>query len=90
MSLSDNIRAMVRTQISLTEEQMAALRELADRRGESIASIIREAVDATLEAEGQRRRLHHALEAVAEGGFASGHKDIAVNHDAYLAEDFLE
>lgn len=77
---------MVRTQISLTEEQMAALRELADRRGESIASIVREAVDVILEADEQHERRRRALESV--GGFRSGRTDIAVNHDAYLAEDF--
>lgn len=80
---------MVRTQISLTEEQMAALRDVARRRDQPIAAVVRAAVDQMLEEEAQRDRLRRALEAVAEGGFASGHDDVAVNHDAYLAEDLL-
>jgi hypothetical protein len=36
---------MVRTQISLTQEQHAAVHALAERRGESMSAIIRDAVD---------------------------------------------
>jgi len=36
---------MVRTQIQLTEEQARALKEIAAARGESMAEVIRRAVD---------------------------------------------
>lgn len=39
---------MIRTQISLTEEQMSRLRRAASARGVSIAAVIREAVDSSV------------------------------------------
>lgn len=79
---------MIRTQISLAEEQIARLREKARRTGRSIAAILRDAVDAELardphEWEARRRR---ALEVV--GKYHGGASDVAENHDAYLDEAF--
>ena len=83
---------MVQTQIQLTEEQMAALEELARKRHLSLSDLIRESVDnllrsaagsLTLEQNEQKRR---AL-AVA-GRFKSGLGDLAKRHDDYVAEAF--
>jgi predicted DNA-binding protein len=45
---------VIRTQISLTEEQMDRLRRVARRRHTSIAAIIRDAVDATVTEDSDR------------------------------------
>ena len=39
---------MVRTQIQLTEEQAAILREMADQQKTSVAALIRRAIDVSL------------------------------------------
>ena len=50
-----DVWAMKRTNIYLDDEQLALLRGLGERRGEPVASLVREAVDAWLEAQGARR-----------------------------------
>ena len=77
---------MVRTQIQLTEEQARALHRKAAERGSSIALLIREAIDAALAHDDAQDRRRRALAAV--GRFRSGHRDVSVDHDHYLAEDF--
>jgi hypothetical protein len=79
---------MIRTQISLTEQQMRDLRQLARRRGVSIAAAVRDAVDLELNRRGQDEARRRAAAAV--GGFRSGLPDVGVRHDDYLAEDFLK
>jgi site-specific recombinase len=80
---------MVRTQIQLTEEQADALKKLALSRHLSIAELIRQAVDnmirtgALINIEERRKR---AIEAA--GRFRSGKRNIAREHDKYLAEAF--
>lgn len=46
---------MIRTQIYLTEEERAALKRLAEKRGTSQSALIREAVDLFLAARGTER-----------------------------------
>jgi Arc/MetJ-type ribon-helix-helix transcriptional regulator len=75
---------MIRTQVQLADEQADALRMLANRRRVSIASLIREAIDALLEDEGRRDRVERALSAIGSG--ASGVSDLGEDHDRYLAE----
>jgi Arc/MetJ-type ribon-helix-helix transcriptional regulator len=78
---------MVRTQIQLTEEQSKALKELAKRRGVSVAELIRTAVDRWLSSAGhisQEERQRRAIAAAT--GFETGVTDLARNHDAYFAE----
>lgn len=79
--------AMVRTQISLTEAQLEALRELSQRSGESMAELVRRGVEHVLREAGgpsleERRRRALAI----AGRFSSGERDISVNHDRYLVE----
>ncbi len=79
---------MVRTQIQLTERQARELKKRAAEQGVSMATLIRDAVDAMLEADQVRARRRRAIEAA--GGFHSGRSDISEEHDRYLAEDFWE
>lgn len=80
---------MRKTQILVSEEQMRRLRELAARRGVSVAQIVREALDEVL----SRRSLRDPSEvrrkaAAAAGRFRSGSRDVAQRHDDYLSEAF--
>ncbi len=80
---------MIRTQIQLTEEQAARLREVARAQGRSMADVIRESVDGYL-AEAPLRRSAEAVRADAialAGKYASRLGDLAAAHDRYLAED---
>ena len=72
---------MVRTQISLTEEQMGRLRSEARRRRVPMAAIVREAVDRVVPADpGDRRALfQRAVSAI--GRFDSGSGDVSARHD---------
>jgi hypothetical protein len=77
---------VIRTQISLTEKQMTALKREAGRRRTSIAAVVRDAVDAELGRDDREERMRQIL-AVA-GKYNSGHPDIAENHDLYLDPDY--
>jgi uncharacterized protein YigA (DUF484 family) len=78
---------MIRTQVSLTEEQMARLRREARRRGMSLAAVVREAVDQSVPDDEAARvdRLARALR--AGGSVASGTGDVAAGHDDLLSGD---
>lgn len=80
---------MIRTQIQLTEEQAARLRDAAAAEGRSMADVIRESVDAYL-AEAPLRRNAETLRADAialAGKYESQLGDLAREHDRYFAED---
>jgi hypothetical protein len=82
---------MVRTQIQLSEEQVAMLKKMALVQHKSMAEIIRQAVDFFAKAKlgvGDKERRRRAM--VAAGNFRSGIKDLAVSHDSYLTEIFGE
>jgi len=78
---------MVRAQVQLTEEQLAALRDIANREGVSVSHVVREGVSLLLQ---ERRRpsreelVRRSLDAV--GLFRSGTGDLAARHDEYFAE----
>lgn len=81
--------SMVRTQIQLTESQVAELRRLAAEKGTSVAELVREAVDAVLRGRmelGREEQKRRALAAV--GRYQSGLGDVAADHDRYLEEAF--
>jgi hypothetical protein len=78
---------MIRTQIQLTEEQAKAIKKMATARHQSMADLIRQAVDTLLKTnislnpdEQKKRALSVA------GRFSSGKGNISREHDAYLAE----
>jgi hypothetical protein len=78
---------MVRTQIQITEEQAAALKERSALLGVSMAELIRRGIDRILEPNGgslQEERVRRAIQAA--GRFRSGLHDVSANHDKYLAE----
>jgi hypothetical protein len=80
---------MVRTQIQLSEEQVAMLKEMAATEHKSMAEIIRQSVDFFAKAKyrgGEEQRRKRAM--AAAGRFRSGVKDLAASHDSYLTEAF--
>ncbi len=79
---------MIRTQISLSEEQMHELRRLARQRRVSMAAVVRAAVDREIGQTGMDEARRRAAAAV--GRFGSGLPDVGLRHDDYLAEDFLK
>jgi hypothetical protein len=79
---------MIRTQIQLDEAQAEGLRKLAAERGMSLAALVREAVNALLRDAGREEKIRRAL--ALGGKFSSGLRDVSVEHDRYLAEDYLK
>lgn len=77
-------RSVIRTQVSLTDEQMAGLRRLATQRQVSIAAVVREAVDDALARSDRRTRRARARRAIADRGADPGPPDLAESHDRYL------
>jgi len=79
---------VVRTQIQLTEEQAEKLREIAMENRESMASLIRKAIDQFILA-GKRDRtdLYRQANSVV-GKYKAKEDDISIDHDRYLDEDF--
>ena len=77
---------MIRTQISLTPDQMRRLRAEARRRRLPIAQVVREAVDRAVSPDQGERgaRFQRALSAV--GRFDSGTGDLAARHDEIAGE----
>lgn len=79
---------MVRLLVQFTEAQAKTLRAESRRRKKPVAALVRESVEAHLTKpvatapaldKWQRAKL-------AVGGFRSGVKDLAVNHDKYLGQ----
>lgn len=82
---------MKRTQIQLTDKQYSYLKEISGQKNISLAEAVREAVSfysaSTLNID-QDLRIRDALSLI--GKFSSGKKDISVNHDQYLENEFKE
>ncbi|MBC7462257.1 MAG: hypothetical protein H7287_12920 [Thermoleophilia bacterium] len=75
---------MIRMQIQFTEAQAATLRLESQQRGMSIASIVRERVDA--------KKPIMPSRAAAFAGFGSGRSgitDLAENHNDYVEADWI-
>ncbi len=77
---------MVRTQISLTDEQMRRLRIEARRRGVPIAAVVRDAVDRAVPGGPNSRHEAFARALAAAGRFNSGVGDVAARHDEIAGE----
>ncbi|MGH8594071.1 MAG: CopG family transcriptional regulator [Gammaproteobacteria bacterium] len=79
---------MIRTQIQLTEEQHKCLKEIGHRNHESLAELIRRAVDRLLIAEQpERAALYRQAETVV-GKYTAQSSDIATEHDRYLDDAY--
>lgn len=79
---------MIRTQVQLTEEQARLLREISRTGRESIAALIRRAVDQFLmNRKPDRFALYRQASAVV-GKYEAGTRDISLEHDRYLEEAF--
>ncbi len=78
---------MYRTQIQLTTEQAQALKLMAVREGKSVAELIRLSVDILLRSDGFRDSDEQKKKAIAAAGkLRGGPRDLAAEHDLYLAE----
>ncbi len=79
---------MVRLQVQLTESQIQALKKMSAEQGVSISELIRRGVDRQLSSQAASRRDHldRLKERVQQ--FDSGIKDLAQEHDRYLAEAY--
>ena len=77
---------MIRTQISMTDDQMRRLRAEARRRGVPIAEVVRDAVDRTVPIDPDNRRARFDRLLAAAGRFHSGTGDISVRHDDIAGE----
>jgi len=74
-----------RTQISLSEHQMSALRQRARQRGVSIAALLREAVDSLLR---EPTSDEVACSLAAVGSYRSEPENVAEDHDQFLDEAY--
>lgn len=77
---------MIRTQISLTEDQVKRLRRIAHARQVSIAALIREAVDSLTSTEDPELLKARALNVI--GAFRSDGAPVSERHDEYLVEAY--
>lgn len=73
--------------MQLTDEQAKALKEIAAQRGISMAELIRESVERTIKETERKEKWRRATAVI--GRYHSDKTDISVNHDKYLAEDYL-
>lgn len=83
---------MIRTQISMTEEQAEGLRRLAALRQKSQAALLRDALDQLLADEVRQRRIELAREAIGRHRApddATPTENIAEDHDSALDEIYL-
>ena len=79
---------MVRTQIQLTDEQASLLKEMAHESNESIAGIIRKALDQFLLKQRPNRRTLYRQALGSVGKYKAGAHDISIQHDRYLEEEY--
>lgn len=78
----------MRTQIQLTNRQIARLRELSAERSVSIAALVREAVDRTLSDSPREADWALALSVLGKYRDRDGAADVSTNHDDYLADAY--
>jgi hypothetical protein len=81
---------MLRTQVQFTPVQARRLRAIARRQGISVAELVRQAVDRTLQDESQKPVARYKAAAGLIGAFADreGAKDLSRRHDDHLREAY--
>jgi predicted transcriptional regulator len=78
---------MVRTQIQLTEEQAAKLKRIAGKKQQSMAEVIRQAIDNFVSSANYMNREDRRKKALAAAGrFRSGVHDLSEQHDKHLVD----
>jgi hypothetical protein len=79
---------MIRTQIQLTEEQARKLKAMAVSTDQSMAALIRKAVEQLLAGDPRdRSTLYRSAKSVV-GKYTADVADVAQNHDRYLQEAY--
>lgn len=81
---------MARVQITLTADEVDALRQRAAEEGRPLSAIAREAVVGWLAREERKRLWDRAIAAVEAEGGHSGLHDVAENHDEYFVQAIEE
>lgn len=83
-------RAMQRSQIQFSDEQLTIIRQAAAAEGISIAEVVRRAVERfTAQDPHQRERTAlRARAAAVAGRYTSGMHTVAADHDDHLAQVF--
>ena len=79
---------MIRTQIQLTEEQARRLKALSASGDQSMAALIRAAIDQFLLTARPDRAARYQQALSLAGKYEADQADIAVAHDRYLGEAF--
>lgn len=79
---------MIRTQIQITEKQARMLKEMSLKNHESVASLIRKAVDQYLMAGKPDRTVLYRQAAAIVGKYTAEQADVSIEHDRYLDEAF--
>jgi hypothetical protein len=79
---------MVRTQIQLTEEQTKRLKDLSISTNESVAALIRQAVDQFLVTGSPDRSARYRQAMSVIGKYKADQDDVSVEHDHYLDEAY--
>lgn len=77
---------MMRTQVQFEEETFKALQSAAKELKSSVSEVVRQSVKHHLKAATTATNWQRAL--AAAGRFHSGYKDISVNHDHYLSDEW--
>lgn len=77
---------MIRTQISISDEQAHELRKLSTATHRSQAALMRDAIDALVGDDERSRRIERARRPV--GAYRSGRTNTAEKHDEALEETF--
>jgi len=80
---------MHRIQVSLTDQQERALRDMARMRRSSISALIREGVDLVLKPNFNDRSVALERARTVLGAFDSSASDVSERHDHYLAEAYV-
>ena len=86
MSLCRYHDIMIRTQIQFEKETYQALQAAVKHSKESISELVRQSVKRYLQENKTTAAWKRSL--AAAGQFHSGLKDIAVNHDHYLSDEW--